>query len=111
MAPTLAGVANVARLSGDQWWRIVFAGPWTLVASVVVMASLATWLPPGVGKVDNIAFPLVLFPLIWAVLFFHASLARRLWRAVAVHLALTAGCTLLLAVHFLGGVDVSRGGP
>ena len=94
---------GVARVSPERWWRIIFAGPWTLGASVVVMASLATWLPPGAGKVDNIAFPLVLFPLIWAVLFFHASLTRCLWRAVAVSVSLTAVCAALLAVHLLGG--------
>ena len=93
----------MAHVSRDLRWRIVFAGPWTPAASVVVMASLSTWLPPGAGKVDNIAFPLVLFPLIWAVLFFHASLTRRLWRAVAVNVSLTAVCAALLAVHFLGG--------
>ena len=89
--------------SRTLWWRVALAGPWTLVASVVVMASLATWVPPGAGRVDNIAIPLVLFPLIWAVLFFHASLTRRLWHAAAVSVALTAACGLLLGAHFLGG--------
>ena len=91
------------RRSRAPWLRIALAGPWTLVASVVAMASLATWVPPGAGRVDNIAIPLVLFPLIWAVLFFHASLTRRLWHAAAVSVSLTAACGLLLGMHFLGG--------
>ena len=94
--------ASTSRANAALWWRIVLAGPWTLAASVLVMASLSTWLPPGDARVDNIAIPLVLFPLIWAVLFFHASLARRLWRAAALSVALTTGCGILLLVHFLG---------
>ncbi len=86
---------------GEKWVRIVLAGPWTLVASFVVMASLATWLPDGKARVDNLIVPLVAYPLIWGVLFFHAVLAKNLWRAVSVNFALTAVCAVLLVQHFV----------
>ena len=85
----------------NLWVRFIFAGPWTLISSVVVMASLATWLPPGEARVDNLVVPLVLFPAIWALLFFHAALARRLWLAIAMHGALALVCVALLVVHFM----------
>ena len=78
-------------------WRVLLAGPWTLLAALVVMAGMATWLPSGEAKVNNLVLPLLLFPLIWAALFFHACLARRLRLAAIVSLPLcwsAAGCLL-----------------
>lgn len=83
------------------WGRFLLAGPWTFLAAFVVMASLATWLPEGPGQVDNLILPLVLFPLIWAVMFFHACLTRDLKRATVTNLAVTGLCGVLLAVHFV----------
>lgn len=80
-----------------SWARILFAGPGAVVVALVVMAGMALWLPKGNAGVDNLILPLVLVPLIWAALFFHACLDRKLLRVTAV--ALT-----LLLVH--GGLVV-----
>src|SRR3546814_3202649 len=59
------------------------------------------WLPGGAAGIDNLAVPLVLAPLIWAGLFFHACLDRSLARV-----ALVAG--VLFLVH--GGLPAPAGG-
>ena len=81
--------------------RVPLAGPWTLAAALVVMAGMATWLPPGEAGVNNLVLPLVLFPLIWAVLFFHACLARRVGAAAVVSFGAVAASGVLLVRHFL----------
>ena len=81
--------------------RLLLAGPWTLLAAFVVMAGMATWLPPGEAEVNNLVLPLLLFPLIWAALFFHACLARRLRAAAGVSFAAVGASAALLARHIL----------
>jgi hypothetical protein len=64
-----------------RFWRILLAGPLVFVTAMLVMAGAAVWFPPGSAKINNIVIPLVLFPGIWAALFFYACLDRRLNRA------------------------------
>lgn len=71
-----------------KWTRIALAGPGAVIAAIVVMAGMALWLPGGAAGIDNLVLPLVLMPLIWAVLFFHACLDRSLARVALVALAL-----------------------
>ena len=68
--------------------RIIIAGPGAVLTSLVIMAGMPLWLPGGAAGVDNLVLPLVLAPLIWAALFFHACLDRRLERVAAVTAAL-----------------------
>ncbi len=91
-------VSNDRRLF---WLRVALAGPWTLVASVVTMAGMATWLPPGVAGVDNLILPLVMYPLVWAAFFFSACLDSNLRRAATVSFAITGLHVALLVRHFL----------
>ena len=84
------------------WMRFALAGPWTIVASVVTMAGMATWLPRGAAQVDNLILPLVLFPLIWAFFFLWACLDDKLQRAATVSFAITGLHAVLLAGHFWG---------
>lgn len=67
-----------------RWVRIGFAGPGAVIVALVVMAGMALWLPGGAAGIDNIVLPLVLVPLIWAGLFFHACLDGRLGRVALV---------------------------
>lgn len=67
------------------------AGPGAIVVALVVMAGMALWLPRGAAGIDNLVLPLILVPLIWAALFFHACLDSRLARV-----ALVAGALLLV---------------
>ncbi|MEW9855339.1 hypothetical protein [Novosphingobium sp. M1R2S20] len=71
-----------------RWTRIAFAGPMAVIVAMVTMAGMALWLPGGAAGVDNLVLPLVLVPLIWAALFFHACLDRNLKRVIAVALGL-----------------------
>lgn len=70
--------------SWRKWTRILLAGPGAVLVALVVMAGMPLWLPGGAAGVDNLVLPLVLVPLIWAALFFHACLDRRLSRVAAI---------------------------
>ncbi|MEM7097695.1 MAG: hypothetical protein AAF541_05495 [Pseudomonadota bacterium] len=85
----------------SSWPRVLLAGPWTLVAALIVMAGMATWLPAGAAQVDNLILPLVLFPLIWAILFFAACLDPDLRRATLISLGITGAHIVMLVFHFL----------
>lgn len=63
------------------------------------MAGMALWLPGGAAGIDNLVLPLVLVPLIWSLLFFHACLDARLLRITALSLG-------LLALH--GGLVIQK---
>lgn len=82
-----------------RWIRIALAGPGAVIVALVVMAGMALWLPGGAAGIDNLVLPLVLAPLIWAGLFFHACLDRKLARV-----AIIAGG--LLVIH--GGLIAYR---
>ena len=81
--------------------RIAFAGPGAVIVSLVVMAGMALWLPGGAAGIDNLVLPLVLLPLIWAGLFFHACLDSRLARIAAVAVGLFAVHSGLVVHKFL----------
>jgi hypothetical protein len=83
-----------------RWIRIALAGPGAVVVTLVVMAGMALWLPGGAAGIDNVVLPLVLVPLIWAGLFFHACLDRRLGRVALVALGLLVVHAGLLAHKF-----------
>ncbi len=84
MTPDVAARAPRARVFA----RWIVAGPLTLACSVLVMAGMSVWFPAGAAGINHIAFPLILFPAIWAALFFYAVLAQKPWRAGAVLLLL-----------------------
>lgn len=85
-----------------RWIRIGLAGPGAVIVALVVMAGMALWLPRGAAGIDNLVLPLVLLPLIWAALFFHACLDRRLARVAIVAAILLAVHGGLVANTFLG---------
>lgn len=85
-----------------KWMRIGFAGPGAVIVALVVMAGMTLWLPRGAAGIDNLVLPLVLAPLIWALLFFHACLDSRLGRVVIVAVGLFALHAGLIAYKFLG---------
>ena len=82
-----------------RWARILLAGPGAILVTLTLLAGMPLWLSGGAAGIDNLAFPLVFAPLIWAILFFHACLDRSLTRV-----ALIAGALFL--VH--GGMVASR---
>ena len=84
-----------------RWIRIGFAGPGAVIIAMVIMAGMALWLPVGAAGIDNLVLPLVLLPLIWAGLFFHACLDSRLARVAVVAIGLFAVHAGLVAQKFL----------
>lgn len=85
-----------------RWGRILLAGPGAILVTLTLLAGMPLWLPRGAAGIDNLAFPLVFAPLIWATLFFHACLDRSLMRAALVAAALFLVHGGLVASRFMG---------
>lgn len=85
------------------WARVGLAGPGAVLVALAVMAGMACWLPAGTAGIDNLVLPLVLVPLIWAALFFHACLDDRLGRVAIVFGALFVLHAGLVGHAFLTG--------
>lgn len=82
--------------------RWVLAGPVAAIIAVIVLMGMPIYIPAGPGGVDNLVIPLLLLPIVWALLFFHAVLDSSLARVALVG-ALVAGANLaLLAARFWG---------
>jgi hypothetical protein len=79
----------------------VLIGPVAFVTSAVVMGAGAVWVPKGSASIDNIVLPIILFPAIWAVVFFYAYLDRRLLRAWAVTVVLLVVNAGVIALEFM----------
>jgi hypothetical protein len=90
-----------SRASLRAWGRGLLAGPGALITACLIMAGGALWIPPGRANVDNLVFPIVLFPLLWTALFLYAFLEKKLWRAWAVMGCLSGANAVLLTIHFL----------
>ena len=71
--------------------RWTLAGPVTLIAAVLMMASGPLWFPGGAAGIDNMVLPLVLFPAFWAIFFFYSLIEENLLRA-----ALLMGAVILI---------------
>lgn len=89
-------------MKARQWSRGMLAGPVAFVAAAAVMAGGALWVPRGAARIDNIVLPIVLFPAIWAALFFYTCLDRRLARAWWVVLGLLVVNAVAIARSFGG---------
>ncbi len=101
VSPTASDSAPPAPAASRRrfWARIALAGPLAAIASVLVMAGGALWLPRGAASIDNLVLPIALFPAIWAALFFYASLDRRLGRAYLVVLAIALANAALIGIN------------
>lgn len=82
--------------------RILLAGPGAIIVTLTLLAGMPLWLPGGAAGIDNLVFPLVFAPLIWAALFFHACLDRSLARVALVAGALFFVHGGLVASGFMG---------
>ncbi|WP_091532466.1 hypothetical protein [Fontimonas thermophila] len=79
----------------------MLAGPVVFAVACLVMAGSALWLPAGPAQIDNLVLPILLFPAIWAALFFCACLARRLTRAWIFIAGIGLLHAALIAQHLL----------
>lgn len=64
--------------------RWLLAGPGAILAALATMAAMPLWMPAGAAGVNDVALPILLMPLLWAVPFFHAVLAPNLERATLI---------------------------
>ena len=108
---TASTTPKQGKVSGRRWARILLAGPGAIIVTLALLAGMPLWLPGGAAGIDNLAFPLVFAPLIWAVLFFHACLDRQVARV-----ALVAGVLLLthgglVAIRFLAPASTAAPTP
>jgi hypothetical protein len=84
-----------------KWIRIGFAGPGAVIIALVIMAGMTLWLPRGAAGIDNLVLPLVLVPLVWSLLFFHACLDSRLSRVAIIAIGLFVLHAGLVAHKFI----------
>ncbi len=78
--------------------RWLLAGPGAIAAGLATMMAMPVWLPTGAAGIDNIAIPIVLTPLLWALPFFYACLVENLSRAAAVLAAAILAQAALVAL-------------
>lgn len=64
--------------------RWLLAGPGALLAAVATLMAMPLWVPLGAAGVNDIALPIILTPLLWAIPFFYAVLEENLVRASLV---------------------------
>ena len=83
------------------WSRGILAGPLVFLTAIATMSGGTLWLPKGAAQIDNIVFPIVLFPAIWAALFFYTLLDRKLWRAWSVTVVLLAANAVAITLHIM----------
>ncbi|HEY9569056.1 MAG TPA: hypothetical protein VIR38_13270 [Thalassobaculum sp.] len=86
--------------------RWILGGPAALIAAVLIMAAMPVWLPAGAGGVDNIIYPIILAPLIWAVVFMYSVLEENLPRGLAVAagvILVMGGMVVLSVTGVIGG--------
>ena len=89
-----------SRLQRDLILRCVTAGPLTLIAAVLTMASTPLWLPNGAAGVDHIILPILLFPAFWAVYFFYALIETRPMRALFIFAAVLISNAIVTFLQF-----------
>lgn len=90
------------------WSRFALAGPVTFLCAALVMCGGALWLPKGTAQIDNLVMPIVLFPAIWAALFFYAYLDRSLARGWAVIGGLSLLHASIIAVYVMQTMQAAK---
>jgi hypothetical protein len=83
-------------------WRWILAGPVAIVVALLTLMGMPLYFPPGAGNVDNLILPLVLLPVVWSALFFHAILDRSLARVAVVTGSLAALNIAFIVIQILG---------
>ncbi|WP_372778930.1 hypothetical protein [Litorivivens sp.] len=86
-----------------RWPRIFLVGPLVFLSTFLTVCGASVYLPAGPARIDNVAIPLVLFPAIWALLFFYSYLDSRLIRAYTVVLLVLGANLALVLLHISGG--------
>lgn len=83
--------------------RCLLAGPGALIAAVLAMGGSTQWLPVGPSGIDNILYPVLLFPGIWAVFFFVAVIFDQVWKAALLFTGVSVAHAYLVFTSFSAG--------
>lgn len=76
--------------------RWTLGGPVTLIVTLAIMAGMTVWWPAGGAGIDQVAMPIILFPVIWVCVFVYAVLEDHLGRGCLVMVALIIANAALL---------------
>lgn len=82
-------------------WRWILAGPVSLILAILSMAVLPLLLPGGAAGVNNLVFPVLLFPLLWAGYCVWAVATDALNRCARIMVGLFVGQLVVLVLSFL----------
>lgn len=77
------------------------------MVTLMSLAGMPLWLPGGAAGINNVAFPLGFAPLIWAMLFFHACLDRRIARVALAAAALFFVHGAMVAYRFVAAAPAA----
>lgn len=84
--------------------RWIMGGPVCIIASFLIMMGMAYYIPPGAAKLNNIAIPLVIAPLIWVIVFTYVCVTENVTRMVWVVSGITIVHFLILAFRMKEGL-------
>ena len=101
MAGGTNGATPAPRLAVALRW--VMAGPLTLIAAVLTMASTPLWFPKGLAGIDHLIFSIVLFPAFWALFIFYALIEPKPVRGLIVLIAVILLNALVIYTQFAKG--------
>lgn len=83
--------------------RWMLAGPGALIAAILAMGGSTQWLPVGPSGLDNMLYPVLLFPGIWAVFFFIAIMFDHVWKAALLIIGVSVAHAYLVFTAFSAG--------
>lgn len=97
--PKAKGKPTFTALKSRNLAGIVMA----FVTAVVIIPGMTTYLPFSIG--DQIAIPILLFPLIWTGLFLYSYLSEKAWHAWLLMLVLALSHGLLSYIALTAGAQ------
>jgi len=92
-------VAIAAHPTTTRW---ILAGPLAVLAGLTTMMAMPLWFPAGNAGINDIAVPILLTPLLWAVPFLYACLSEDLFRCGLVLSSATLLQGALVALRLAG---------
>lgn len=95
------GTAVNARPLLTRW---LLAGPGAVAAALLFVMAMPVWLPEGAAGVDHVVWPMVLAPLIWALICTYACVEENLARGVIFTVGVVVVCGLLSGLAVMGWV-------
>lgn len=73
-----------------------------MIAATLFIVAMPAWVPAGEAGVGNIVWPLVLAPLIWALLFVYTCIEENLFRCAVVTMGTIFVCGVVVGAALAG---------